>query len=268
MVRQTRKKDSFRLRKRKLFRGSVAMKAFVGLAVILGLGVIVSMVFREPFQKVETQIVEPIASYSLDSNLPKDWVVVGGIARPKSDVAFSESNSAAMPQIPDYGLQPDVDPNSNPGTQSVYEALASADAPERLSPFLPAKPFDEDRFSENPKEYLNIVEPSRVWQSAQPGPNIPVLVPKSETYQQMKQGEVVALKVLTLPGKPVTFTSFDLGAFQNDLNSISVAADESGIATANFSAPPGTIAQVNVLAASPVASSNVRFSIFVSLVEN
>jgi len=62
-------------------------------------------------------------------------------------------------------------------------------------------------------------------------------------------------------GAPVTFTSFDCGAFSNLLTSITVTADTDGVATATFLATPGTLNETNILAASPLCSGQVNFSV-------
>ena len=80
---------------------------------------------------------------------------------------------------------------------------------------------------------------------------------------QLVQGESIRLQVKTEPGMPATFTSFDLGAFDNSLSSITVKANEDGVATAAFHATTGTLGEVNLVAASPVASERVNFRLFV-----
>lgn len=82
-------------------------------------------------------------------------------------------------------------------------------------------------------------------------------------FVEVLQGEPVPLKVRTIPNAPVTFTSFDLGSFSNRLTSITVAADKDGVATAQFTGTPGTYNDVNILAASPMTSGQVKFVITV-----
>ena len=82
---------------------------------------------------------------------------------------------------------------------------------------------------------------------------------------RVKQGESVRLSVKVTPNAPVTFSSHDLGSFENKLTTTTVVADENGIASANFTAGGGTIDQVYVLAASPVTSGQTTFTIDVSL---
>ena len=58
---------------------------------------------------------------------------------------------------------------------------------------------------------------------------------------------------------PVTFTSFDLGAFQNKLTSITVQADIDGFAEVTFIATEGTIADCKILASCPETSGRIKF---------
>lgn len=116
----------------------------------------------------------------------------------------------------------------------------------------------------DPQTYLNTIEPGRVFQAAQPAQGVPRLRPLGATRQRMAQGSSVSLRVTAPPNMPVTFTSFDAGAFENQLASTTVAANEAGVAEARFTATPGVVGRVNILAASPVASGQSRFVVNVS----
>ena len=48
-----------------------------------------------------------------------------------------------------------------------------------------------------------------------------------------------------------------------DRTSISVAANADGVAETPLFASPGTVGEVNVLAASPVAAEHVKFAVFI-----
>ncbi len=174
--------------------------------------------------------------------------------------------------------QREVDPNSfeaivgttqpvpfdaNPMVASVAEAMKKGGHSERLSSMIIPARFDPQSYAADPQKYLNTVEPGRVWQSAQPGPGVTRAGLASKAFSEVLQGEAVPLKVKVLPNAPVTFTSIDLGAFSNRLTSITVAADQDGIATAQFIGTPGTYNDVNILAASPVTSGQVKFVVTV-----
>jgi len=129
------------------------------------------------------------------------------------------------------------------------------------------KPFDREAFEKDPEAYLNTVEPGRVFQPAQPGPNVKRLAALSPRLQHVVQGESVYLEVGGVPGMPVTFTSFDMGVFDNELNSTTVRADDRGRARVKFASTPGTINDINILAASPVTSGQVKYIVNVRLPE-
>lgn len=216
-----------------------------------------------------------------DSNdLRSQSVVVGGITRPRSDVfdptertasaarsAASEARQAeavkASTEI--VGRSPKLPADTNPQVAAVLETLKTGEHPERVSPSVPLPDFDAESYRSDPSAYVAKVEPGRVWQAAQPGEGVPVLKSLTSTYKRIKQGESVRLRVKAQPGAPVTFTSFDLGAFENRLPSITVAANDKGEAEAAFTGIPGTHNMVNILAASPMASGVQRFQVKVSL---
>lgn len=175
-----------------------------------------------------------------------------------SDGAATEAARKLNDQI-DYGTTKPVDANTNPQVRSVAEALKNKTHPERLSPLITPKPFDAKAYKEDPKAYLDVVEPGRCFQSAQPGKDVPQLRPLSPQFQNVVQGQFVTLRVQTVPKAPCSFTAFDLGKFQNELTAITVESDEKGVAEAKFYGTPGTINEANVLAASPMASGQARF---------
>ncbi len=192
-----------------------------------------------------------------------EFVEVGGIRRPASDLSRSDAtwkkpkgpavNANALPR------QSIKDDGKNPQIASVKEAMQSKTHPERLSSLIVPAPFDAAAFRASPEKYLNVVEPGRVWQVAQPGPGVKRLTSVSSEYEFIEQGQSVSLKVQADPGAPVTFTSFDLGAFDNQLTSQTVKADEKGLAKATFIGTGGTRGEVKILAASPLSSGQVQF---------
>ena len=178
-----------------------------------------------------------------------------------------------------YGRTPAVAPDANPNVKSVVEAIQTKSHPERLSALIAPAKFDKAAYEADPAAYLAVSEPGRVYQTAQPGRGVPVLRPASSQFVAMTQGETIELAVKGVPavgnnagndasgatsgggasGGPVTFTSADLGRFENELTSITVAADARGIAKVHFTAPPGTINTVRILRGSPLATGQVEF---------
>lgn len=144
---------------------------------------------------------------------------------------------------------------------SVQEAARGRSHVERLSVMQKPRAFDAQAFARNPQSYLDIAEPGRVWDVAEPKEGVPALEPASPVIVEMAPLATTSLVVTARPNAPVTFTSFDLGRFANGLTTITVQADEKGQATAEFTASEGTIENVNVLAGSPTTSGQVLFSV-------
>jgi len=169
------------------------------------------------------------------------------------------TNNQEKPKSANYGMTEAVDTNANPQVASVAEALKSSKYPERLSPLIQPKAFDRVAFEKDPLSYLQVIEPGRVFQALNPAVGVPVIQRISESFVVIQQLEKTVLKVKAIPFMPVTFTSFDLGSFQNKLTSITVQADKEGLAEAAFFAAEGTIADCNILASCPVTSGRIKF---------
>jgi len=181
-----------------------------------------------------------------------------------SKTATGVSESSAVQGLFGIGPVQAVPGNANPQVASVLEAARSGQHPERLSPWIIPKSFDAAAYRQNPKAYLDVVEPGRVYGTAEPSKTVPVLKPSGGQFFRLEQKQTTTLAVRSVPAKaPVTFTSFDLGAFENGLTSITVAADDQGVAQVKFTAIPGTVADVNILAGSPLASGQVKFTVYV-----
>jgi hypothetical protein len=168
-------------------------------------------------------------------------------------VAGSETEQTLQP-LPRYADAP---------VRSVIEAAATGQHPERLTSGAKPKPFDRAAFKADPdaclRTYLETVEPGRIWDVAEAGLGVKQLEAKTDTVVEMKAGQSVRLAVTALPSAPVTFTSFDWGEFQNRLTSVTVKADGNGTAAVTFTATPGTTGHVDILAASPLTSGQVKF---------
>ena len=178
---------------------------------------------------------------------------------PKTASPAKPQEFKAPPQ--NFGRAEPVKSDKNAQAASVAEALKTKAHPERLSALLPpTKPFDPAAFKANPAEYLNTIEPGRVFGTAAPGPQVPELTAAGARYARISQGDSAILTVKGAPLAPITLTSFDLGKFkENDLNSITVQADKDGLASATFVASPGSLNDVNILAGSPMSSGQVKF---------
>lgn len=247
------------------------------LALAAGLMVCLLVVLGVYFTNTVVQQRDNVQAES--TGLPRSRTVeVGGILRPASDVdsAIPDSHLAGKDRANlsaeekqrlapyPYGRTPRLVPAESSTVLATYEAITAGPktaSPEMFSPMLPAKEFNLASYQANPESYLSTVEPGRVWQAAQPAEGVPVIERISERTQEMRQGESVRLQIKTAPNAPVTFTSFDLGAFDNGMTSISVAATDTGIAEATFTGTPGSIAKAHIAAASPQVSGRVNFTV-------
>jgi len=241
------------------------------LALVAALTVIVVAVLYFVFRRGDADLAlnQPDArKKTAGANVEADpeYIIVGGVRRKASDVKASTPPSASdlMDRI-DVGKNKPVSIDANPQVRSVAEALRSDEHPERLSPLARPASFDANGFEADPQTYLDTIEPGRVFQTAQPGPGVEVLHQISPRHISIRQGEKTKLRVKAVAGAPVTFKSFDLGRFENELTTISVMADGEGFAEVEFFGSPGTYNNVNILAGSPLTTGQAKFVVFVEV---
>ncbi len=133
------------------------------------------------------------------------------------------------------------------------------------STFFQPEPFNQEKYEADPQAHLDQIRPGRIFQSAQPNPDVKRLTAISEPFISLMQGDAAQLKVQAEPGAPIVFHTQETGTFENQLKTITVAADEDGVATAKFTLGRGTSGLVNVLAASPILADQITFTFRVSL---
>ena len=251
-------------------RGDTSTKILVAAVLMAGIGLAAYVLTQSPEKKPgQGLVVAPPndGEISPTSDVPSDWVQIGGVLRPKSDVQLDapKLDAAGVPTKVLHGFSPPVSPVANKQVGSVYAALKDRTDAQAFSSFETAKDFDLEAYKADPEAYLNEIEPSRVFSPAQPGDGVPVLAANGTAYHQVTQGESVLLSVQAVAGAPVTLTSFDLGSFDNELTSITVKANDDGVAQAKFTATGGTIHEVKILAASPMATGQVKFTVNVQI---
>jgi hypothetical protein len=246
----------------------LAVGALVGGLTIWRIASTTQVVVKEEKAKINASQAEP----DQEEQLPKDWVKMGGVARPSTDVRSDRAQSPKEPLLKREGGYPKVALDANPQVAQVAEALKSGKNPERYSSLIVPKNFDADAFAKDPekyaKEYASIVEPGRVFAPAQPGDSVPVLRVDGDRHHRVTQGESVRLVAVATPFAPVSFTSTGLGQFENLLTTITVVADQTGKAVAPFTATSGTKHNVKILAASPVMAEQIKFTVSVELPPN
>lgn len=201
--------------------------------------------------EVNLASVESRSAFGRSRSIPKSF------DSPTSSVSDLDSGQAA----PKFDLVERVEPDANEAVKRVYSALEAKQNPELTGPMLSPPEFDRQSYQADPEAFLSITVPGRVWQSAQPGPDVPLIEQLSKSRHVVRKGEAIRLEVKTLPAMPVSFLATDLGTFENGLSSISVAAGDDGVAEAVFTASSGSDQSTEVLASSPVTSGRVSFSV-------
>ena len=215
---------------------------------------------------------KPVKTQSLSEALglsEEDMTVVGKVKRPKRDVEFQKvepGEDTKVNPLPHPGLAPTVKWNENEQVAGLIKEIAVKNPnPQAASVFFGADKFDREAYLNDPKDYNNKIRPGRVFQSAQPGKGVVPIEAAGPTFKSVLQGEKVVLRAKAEPGMPVTFHTNQLGEFENRLKTITVSANEEGVAVATYLAGPGTMGLINILAASPVHSEDIEFMVDVSL---
>ncbi len=202
------------------------------------------------------------------------WSRARGVSHPVADgktapalavVAAPVEPSVSQPQPADVTATPHTvesapvpavspAPGSAPSAKLTFPSAATAQPNARV-------PFDAKAFAADPAAWCAAVEPGRIWTVADPAPGIIALRPLSPVGVTIPAGGSTTLHVRALAGAPVTFASAHYGAFANGADTHSVIADADGVATAVFTAIPGTVAFAQITAASPLTSGQVGFTV-------
>ena len=154
----------------------------------------------------------------------EDMVEVGGVKRPKRDVAeVKKYDSIAvrdkyLASLPKVGTAPTVSKTDSPAAAKLLEEAAEKNGEHRYrSTSSKVAPFDREAFLAAPEEYLVKTRPGRIRQTRSPSPDVVPLRAQSGQYFQVLQGESVFLSAKAEPGMPVTFHTQQLGEFDNRL---------------------------------------------------
>jgi hypothetical protein len=176
------------------------------------------------------------------------------------------SSNGARKGLPEsyYGTIPPVTGKDNAAVQEVIDAVKAKNRPELISSIVPADNFDADLFKDNKiyrDAYLKSSVPARAFKTANPGEGIPVLRRFDQPYYlETDQNKPLTLQVSGKSGCPVTFHCADGGFFdRTHLTAATYICDSSGIATATYTAPPGVISKVSIIAASPSCSMTAKW---------
>lgn len=199
-----------------------------------------------------------------------DFVEVGGVKRPTRDVAFNKTSTKPVVSeksvLPHPGNTPAVPKDAHPDVKALFAELAKEKPdPAAISSLFAPESFDQKAYKADKASWLSQIRPGRAFQSAQPGPEVEPIETETGVFQNVVQGEKVILEAKVTPGAPVTFYTPQVGEFSNRLTTQSVEAAEDGIARATYTATAGTLGLVDIVAASPVHSGQLRYRVRVSL---
>ena len=231
-------------------------------AVILVFAIIVSAVTAYLLIPVGNGVQVSSGSGDLQAEARLNELVVLGAPTDQHGTESTRIQKPTSQQNSPYE-QAKADPN-NPRVQSVLEAARTGKYPERLDVSVDPKPFDQTAFQKDPQAYLNTIEPGRVYQTMPPKKGAPRLQMIGKNPTTVDSGADVVLKVQAVPGAPVSFFAQRGGIFrESTLNSITVQADEKGVATVTFFANPGTVAIAPVVVGSPMLAGNEEIMVSV-----
>ncbi len=228
---------------------------------------------RQPLNNADSPVAkanrQPAVDVSTPEPPPKDYVKVGGVYRPRTDVEVAQKPKIDSLSEKRVGLDPGivqgVAKDANASTRSVAEAVRNPKLAHRLTTLIPPPPFDKEAYEKDRQAYLDTVEPGRIFQYKESAPGVVALKRDSKYLYSVLQGEKVVLRVMAEPGAPVTFYSGRLGQFPNQLATVTIAADNEGVAQTEFLASAGTRDEIDIVAASPLHSGQVRFLVQVTL---
>ena len=216
---------------------------------------------RLPDREASKKVIKEVKHSKDTSSLRKDPGVV-----------LDNTNKHAQQIIESkgYGTFPPVDLNDN-NAQKEHLIQALKDPKNNsgaISIVGKREKFDKERYSKDPGYYLNSGEPGRAFDCAHAAEGVSRIERVGNSTFRTEQKKTVSLIAKASSGMPVSFTAFDGGHFQNGLSFITLKADASGVATAEFTPTEGVINQSRVRAASPVTSGTLQWTVFVSLPKN
>ena len=194
--------------------------------------------------------------------------------------SHTRTETTPQPRTPVSVAPPPAQPVSAQAVPSPTPAPEASDIPTRVVTVeeiarvkhasAVAHPHDHPNFHRaaylaDPASYLSKVAGSRVYEVANPAADVASLTPAGPTGFSAPTNGEVTLAAKTEPGCPTTFVTFGLGEFPaSGLQSVTVAADDQGIARTQFRISPGTVGNCLVLAGSPVCANTLSFLITVS----
>jgi hypothetical protein len=145
--------------------------------------------------------------------------------------------------------------------QQIIDQRTAADPAPTVASIGGLVPFDSDAYAADPEGYLAQVQPNRIWQPAPRDGDAPMIVALSASYQRVQRDAPLEIEVRVPPQAPVTFHCDQAARFDNGVNTITVAADEQGLAQVKFRSASTT--RHEIAATSPLAKGSLRFVVVV-----
>ncbi|MEM7456254.1 MAG: hypothetical protein AAF456_18045, partial [Planctomycetota bacterium] len=131
----------------------------------------------------------------------EDMVEVGGVLRPRRDIESAEPVMPTEPlpsRMPVRGVAPTLKGDENPQVAAFFEEVKEGRQEALSTRVLPIE-FDRGAYERNPEQYLSKIRPGRVFQPAQPGPEVVPIEAASSIFNSVLQGEKVILEVKADP---------------------------------------------------------------------
>ena len=258
------------------------------IGVLVCIAVVVGANLMRQHQDAQPLIVPVIASADGDERKPQvvapslsealgvsgeDMVEVGGVMRPKREVASLDSKidldgvrSRYLDARKKVGYAPSFTIADSEAAGQLQKNLSDDSVrPMAISALFKPEPFDRKEYLADKEAYLKLTRPGRVFESLEPGKEVPSISAAGLSYYEVLQGESAILRVNSEPGMPVTFHTRHLGEFSNRLQTITVADSDEGVAEVKYRAVSGARGLVSVLAASPVRSGQLELIVDVKL---
>jgi hypothetical protein len=113
------------------------------------------------------------------------------------------------------------------------------------------------------RQALTTTSSDRVNDTARPGPGVPILSLIGPSMVVIEPGGSATLRAQSAPRALVHFYAKDGGIFPNQRASITVLADDQGVATTTLAANPGTIDDTTIFIGSPRASGMVSMIVHI-----
>ena len=118
--------------------------------------------------------------------------------------------------------------------------------------------------------YLDVADPSRIHLRAPAGPDLRApagvtrITAKSPSFIEVQPRSRTTLAVQATPHAPVTFLAYDRGAFTNGMSTITVQANQQGLAQADYTITTGTTLDCMIKVTSPLTSGQIDFLLTVA----